>query len=222
MITLRQIEKNYSFGPGRELQVLRGLDLDIQAGEILAIRGVSGSGKSTLLHLLGALDRPSRGEIFFRGEAMSAWPEARRAAWRRQEVGFIFQSSTLLPELNLLENVALPGWLTRRDARRQAEELAVTVGLGERLHHRPGELSGGEQQRAAIARALVNDPELLLADEPTGNLDAGNRDAVLNLLLDLARRKKKALVLVTHDEAVAGAAGRVLELVDGKLAERQP
>lgn len=220
MMELRDIHKSFSFAPGQEVKVLSGLNLRVERGEILAIRGVSGSGKSTLLHLIGALDRPTAGEILFEGESMLGWDGGRRAAWRSRQVGFVFQSSQLLPELSVVENIALPGWLARRDCVARAEELAGQVGLVGRLRHRPGELSGGEQQRVAIARALVNDPPLILADEPTGNLDAGNRDAVLHLLLDLARGRKKALVLVTHDDAVAAQAGRVLELVDGRLHER--
>jgi ABC-type lipoprotein export system ATPase subunit len=220
VIVLRGVHKGYSFGSGHYVSVLRGLDLRVGQGEILAIRGVSGSGKSTLLHLMGGLDRPDRGEVLCGGEPMADWDAGRLARWRGRQVGFIFQASQLLPELTVLENIALPGWLAREDVRARARELAVLTGLEARLHHRPGELSGGEQQRVAIARALVRDPSLLLADEPTGNLDSGNRDAVLHLLLDLSRQRTKALVLVTHDDAVAAQAGRVLELADGRLHER--
>jgi len=219
-LELRGIDKAYSFGPGHSVSVLRGLELALGRGEILAIRGVSGSGKSTLLQIMGGLDRPDRGMVCFEGESMEGWDGGRMARWRGRQVGFVFQSSQLLPELTVLENIALPAWLAREDGRARARELAVLTGLEARLDHRPGELSGGEQQRAAIARALVRDPGLVLADEPTGNLDAGNRKAVLDLLLDLSRQRNKALVLVTHDDAVAAAAGRVLELADGRLHER--
>lgn len=219
-LALRGVSKSYSFGIGHKLSVLRNLDLSVGRGEILAIRGVSGSGKSTLLQIMGGLDRPDSGEVRYQGESMSVWEPARMARWRGQNVGFVFQTSHLLPELTVLENIALPSWLAREDGRARARELAVLTGLEARLDHRPSELSGGEQQRAVIARALVRDPGLILADEPTGNLDAGNRDSVLHLLLDLSRQRNKALVLVTHDDAVAAAAGRVLELADGRLHER--
>ena len=220
LMVLRGIDKSYSFGAGHRVSVLRGLSLSVGVGEIVAIRGASGSGKSTLLHLMGGLDRPDQGEVLWSGEPVGGWDAARLAGWRGRHVGFVFQSSQLLPELTVWENIALPGWLAREDSRERARELAVATGLESRLHHRPAELSGGEQQRVAIARALVRDAGLILADEPTGNLDAGNRDVVLHLLLDLSRQRTKALVLVTHDDAVAAAAGRVFELADGRLHER--
>jgi ABC-type lipoprotein export system ATPase subunit len=220
MIQMVDISKSYSFGRGTEVPVLRGLELRLEATGVTAIRGASGSGKTTLLHLLGGLDRPTGGEVRFEGASTARWTPGQLSRWRNRHVGFVFQSYQLLPELSLLENVALPGWLDRRDVRETAVSLIERVGLADRAHHRPGELSGGEQQRAALARALVNDPALILADEPTGNLDAANREAVLHLLLDLSRQKKKALVLVTHDDTVAAHADRVFDLSDGRLHER--
>lgn len=220
MIRLESIDKEFPFGRGSAVPVLQGLDLELGGQGVTAIRGASGSGKTTLLNLIGGLDRPTRGRVLVDGEDRGGWSPAALAAWRNRRIGFVFQSYHLLPELTVLENVALPAWMGRRDGIARARELVAQVGLEARAAHRPGELSGGEQQRAAVARALVNDPDLILADEPTGNLDAGNREAVLDLLLALSRQSQKALVLVTHDDAVARRAARVLELRDGRLHER--
>lgn len=221
MIQLEQIHKSYAFGKGGEVPVLRGVDLTLPTEGTMAICGASGSGKSTLLQIIGGLDRPSSGRVLADGQELSQMSSNALARWRGRTIGFVFQSYHLMPELTVLENVALPAWLDGQDRLERARELVAEVGLGDRMRHRPGELSGGEQQRVALARALVNDPALVLADEPTGNLDAENRGLVLKLLLDLTLQRKKALVLVTHDGEVARKASRVLDLRDGILTERQ-
>ncbi|MDX6765851.1 MAG: ABC transporter ATP-binding protein [Candidatus Methylacidiphilales bacterium] len=221
MIRLENIHHAYPIGRSGSLPVLRGIDLEILPEQSLAIRGASGSGKSTLLQILGGLDRPTSGQVIANGRDLAGLSPGALARWRGLQVGFVFQSYHLMPELDVWENVALPAWLAGLDHTARARELIDEVGLSDRLRHRPGELSGGEQQRAALARALVNDPALVLADEPTGNLDSENREIVLKLLLDLTRQRKKALVLVTHDIEVAARASRVLELRHGILTERQ-
>jgi len=220
MIRIENIHKSYAFGRHGELPVLRGVDLELPDRGALAIRGASGSGKSTLLQIIGGLDRPNKGRVLADGNDISGFSSRELADWRGKTVGFVFQSYHLMPELNVLENVALPAWLAGKDGGKRARELIDEVGLTDRILHRPGELSGGEQQRAALARALINDPAIVLADEPTGNLDAENRELVLKLLLDLTTQRKKALVLVTHDDEVARKASRVLELKNGTLMER--
>ncbi len=187
----------------KQLPVLADVSLELPAGSPLVIQGASGSGKTTLLNLLGGLDHPSEGEIFWKEQSLSRMSRAEAAVWRNRHVGFIFQSYHLMPELNALENVLLPGWLGRKDPQAKALELLERVGLSERLDHLPRELSGGEQQRVAIARSLINDPEIILADEPTGNLDAHNGEEILHLLLDLTAQTKKVFILVTHDDAIA-------------------
>jgi len=220
MIRLENIHKSYAFGRHGALPVLRGIELELPGSGVLAIRGASGSGKSTLLQIIGGLDRPNEGRVLAEGNDLSDFSSQELAAWRGKTVGFVFQSYHLMPELNVLENVALPAWLAGKDGEKRARELIDEVGLTDRILHRPGELSGGEQQRAALARALINDPAIVLADEPTGNLDAENRELVLKLLLDLTNQRKKALVLVTHDDEVARKASRILELKNGMLTER--
>lgn len=213
------VSKGYDL-PRVRIEVLRSVDLEVSAGEFVVVRGASGAGKSTLLHLLGGLDQPDSGEVRIRGEPLQRISAARRHAYRNRLVGFIFQGFHLLPELDAVENVALPARIARvgeREARRRADGLLRRVGLGHRLNHRPGELSGGEQQRVAIARSLVNAPPLLLADEPTGNLDSKTGAAVLALLLELRAEYGVALVIATHDHGVASRAGRVLALADGRL-----
>lgn len=207
--------------------VLRGVDLDVREGEFVAILGASGSGKSTLLHLLGGLDLPDRepaGRVTFRGEDIRA---RGLDTYRASDVGFVFQFYHLLPELNVLENVLVSsmsrhgvfGYLSNRGAAtRRAEALLDAVGLSHRLKHRPAELSGGERQRVAIARALVNQPRLILADEPTGNLDRVTGGKILEVLLDLRAKQGQTMVVVTHDEATASKADRVLRLADGRFA----
>ena len=208
-----------------DVDVLRGIDLQVHAGETLAIVGASGSGKSTLLHLLGGLDVPNAGEVWFRGSRISGFSERERSELRNRHFGFIFQAYHLFPELDALENVCLPGRMARRpyrEVRARAEELLRRVGLGERFGHRPAELSGGEQQRVAIARALINDPVLILADEPTGNLDSKTGDGIMELLSGIRSERNTTLVIATHDSRVAGRARRVLELADGLMVHPEP
>ena len=213
------LRKTYRIG-SRLVEVLRDVDLTVGAGEFVALRGASGAGKSTLLHLLGGLDRPNHGEIQFRNQSLAALTDGDLAKLRVAHVGHIFQAYHLLPELDALENVALPARVARMDAaeaERRARDLLKRVGLEHRLEHRPSELSGGEQQRVAIARALVNQPALILADEPTGNLDSQTGEEILNLLCELRAERNATLVIATHDSRVATRAPRVVELVDGAL-----
>ncbi len=204
------------------LDVLRGVDLTVRAAERVAIIGSSGSGKTTLLQIMGGLDDPDEGEVFVNGERMQGIDEAAKGDLRNRSIGFVYQFHHLLPEFTAEENVAMP-LLIRREAKpaalAKARELLGRVGLGERLTHKPGELSGGERQRAAVARALITRPQLVLADEPTGNLDAGNGEHVLQLMLELNRELKTSLVIVTHDHSIANRMDRVLVLEDGALRE---
>ena len=202
------------------LVVLSGVDLQVQPAERVAIIGTSGSGKTTLLQIMGGLDEPDEGEVFINGEAMHGTNEAAKGDLRNRNVGFIYQFHHLLPEFTAEENVAMPLMIRREPkaaAIDKARELLGRVGLGERLHHKPGELSGGERQRAAVARALITRPQLVLADEPTGNLDAGNGEHVLNLMLELNQELKTSLVIVTHDHSIAARMDRILVLEDGTL-----
>lgn len=210
-----------------DVRVLRGCSMSVSEGEFLVIMGASGSGKSTLLHILGALDIPDRGMVEFRGENIFNKPDRYRQHYRNQEVGFVFQFYHLLPELNVLENVLmarmihhslLGWWSARHQAKKDAMEMLDRVGLSDRLKHRPKELSGGERQRVAIARSLINNPSLLLADEPTGNLDAETGGGLLNLLNRL-NRAGQTIVMVTHDEKIASLAHRRLMLSGGVLRE---
>ena len=202
------------------LVVLHGVDFVVQAAERVAIIGTSGSGKTTLLQIMGGLDEPDEGEVFINGEAMHGKNEAAKGDLRNRFVGFVYQFHHLLPEFTAEENVAMP-LMIRREPRaaaiEQARELLTRVGLGERLHHKPGELSGGERQRAAVARALITRPQLVLADEPTGNLDSGNGAHVLQLMMELNEELKTSLVIVTHDHSIAAKMDRILVLEDGVL-----
>ncbi|HJQ82429.1 MAG TPA: ABC transporter ATP-binding protein [Candidatus Binatia bacterium] len=216
-----QLDKRYVDGPA-VVQVLAGLDLEVDAGERVAIVGESGVGKSTLLHLLGALDQPTGGRLLFDGEDVFARSEGALAAFRNREVGFVFQFHHLLADFTALENVMLPsliGGAARAPTRARARDLLERVGLKERVDHRPGQLSGGEQQRVAVARALTQRPRLLLADEPTGNLDPATGDDVQQLMLELNHEHGAALVVATHNERLAAAMGRMLRLADGRLRE---
>ena len=223
-VVLEGVELVKEFVQGEvTLQVLRGASIKVHAGERIAIVGASGSGKTTLLQLLGGLDLPTRGSVGIAGSAMNELNDAERGRLRNHAVGFVYQFHHLLPEFTALENVAMP-LLVRRmkpaDAKQQAGALLTRVGLSERLEHRPSQLSGGERQRAAVARALVTRPKLVLADEPTGNLDGKNAAQVFELMLELNRELNTSLVIVTHDERLAARLDRVLTLADGVLIER--
>jgi lipoprotein-releasing system ATP-binding protein len=220
LLAIEGLSKAYQTG-GRRLQVLQGVSLEIAAGEMVALTGPSGAGKSTFLHLVGALDAPTAGRILFEGRDLATLGEDDLARFRNESVGFVFQSHHLLPEFTALENAMMPGLvrrLPRGEARRRAEESLLRVGLSERLGHRPGELSGGEQQRVALARALVLQPRLLLADEPTGNLDPQTAEGIHALLRELNRDLGITGVVVTHNETLAVSLGRRVRLVAGRLA----
>ncbi len=221
VLEARGIVRGFAEGSG-SLQVLRGLQLQVAAGERIAIVGVSGSGKTTLLQVLGGLDAPDAGQVLVQGQDIHAMPERQRCALRNRTLGFIYQFHHLLPEFSALENVAMPLLVRREpvaDAMASARELLRQVGLSDRLEHRPHQLSGGERQRAAVARALVTQPRLVLADEPTGNLDGANAGQVFELMLELNRERGTSLVVVTHDRRLAARMDRVLVLKDGILLE---
>ena len=218
-VRIEGLAKTYLMGD-RRLEVLRGVDLEIARGELVALTGPSGAGKSTFLHLLGTLDVPTRGRILFDGEDVFERGEEGLASFRNETVGFVFQSHHLLPEFTALENAMMPALIrrvARSEARRRATEMLGLVGLGDRVEHRPGELSGGEQQRVALARALCLSPRLLLADEPTGNLDPQTADGIHALLADLNARMGITAVVVTHNERLAQALPRRLRIEAGRL-----
>ena len=219
LIRVVDLYKSYYDGL-TELPVLKGVDLKVKKAEIVAIVGASGVGKSTLLHLLGGLDRPTEGTIFYEGEDIFALNDQALDRFRNEEIGFVFQFHHLLPEFTALENVAMPGLIARQKphvAQDRAKTLLDYVGLGERLEHRPSELSGGERQRVAIARALVNQPKVVLADEPTGNLDQKTSEAVHDLLWTLNDQFNQTFIIVTHNQPLAQRADRLIQLVDGQV-----
>ena len=221
LLEARDIHKKYELG-ARALEVLRGVSLGVGRGDFLALRGASGAGKSTLLHLFGGLDTPNAGEIRFDGKNLATLSNGELASFRNLRIGFIFQAYHLLPELDALENVCLPARMARVPARKaeaRGRELLARVGLGDRVEHRPAELSGGEQQRVAIARALINSPALILADEPTGNLDSQTGDGIMELLCGLRAELQTTLIIATHDAAVAARAPKVVHLVDGLIKQ---
>ena len=219
LLTAHDLSKTYVNGPNR-VEVLKSISLDIKAGTTTALVGASGAGKSTLLQLLGALDRPSSGTVHFQEENIFGKNDRELADFRNKRIGFVFQFHHLLPEFTALENVMMPALIARTprpEASATAAALLADVGLGHRLSHRPGELSGGEQQRVAIARALVQSPQLLLADEPTGNLDMKTSDEVHALLSNLQHTRNLTLIIVTHNERLAAVMERTIRLVDGRL-----
>ena len=219
MLETRDLHKSYQAGEAR-VDALRGVTLKILSGEIVAITGPSGCGKSTLLHLLGALDTPTSGQVYLEGHPLHSLNDDKLTALRRLKIGFVFQFFHLLPTLTVEENVLLPLLLSGRVnpiARARARDLLASVQLADRSHHRPHQLSGGQLQRAAIARALIHQPSILLADEPTGNLDSASSNAVIELITRLARKEKTTVLLVTHSQTVAATADRQIQLVDGRI-----
>jgi lipoprotein-releasing system ATP-binding protein len=235
MLRADNIHKIYKDGK-RELHVLKGVSLELRKDDVIAIVGPSGAGKSTLLHILGGIDKPSSGKVFLDNSDFYSLDDIKRARFRNQKIGFVFQFYHLLPDFTALENVMLPALIKKQETpyhslcsntrqtgnkrqgiKNRAEILLKDVGLGKRMHHRPAELSGGEQQRVAIARALVNDPKALLCDEPTGNLDSEMGLEILNILFNLNKKNKTAIVIVTHDKEIARRANRIVEMKDGIL-----
>jgi len=219
VIQVRNLKKTF-IKDGNRIEVLRGLDLKIEDGDSLAILGVSGAGKTTFVHILGTLDHPTSGEVLFNGLDVFNWPEKKLASFRNRTIGFVFQFHNLLPEFSSLENTMMPALISgmpRRNALERAETLLHDVGLGDRMTHKPSELSGGEQQRVAVARALVMEPEILLADEPTGNLDTETGRKIEDILLELNRQKGITLIVVTHNQSLAGRMSRSIGLRDGEI-----
>ena len=216
-LVARDLRRSFQIGR-RRIEVLRGVSLEVQHGEAIFLCGASGAGKTTLLYTLAGLERPESGEVEFEGQKLYRGGESALARLRNQKMGFVFQGYFLLPELTALENVMLPGMIGRHTAKEACAKSLAAVGLGDRVNHLPPELSGGEQQRVAIARALTNDPDIIFADEPTGNLDSKTGDTIMDLLLGLAQERKKTLVVVTHDNNLARRGDRTLRIVDGLLA----
>lgn len=219
IIRVENLHKTYVSGP-IEVEVLKGITLDVRPGEVVVIKGPSGVGKSTLLHLIGALDLPTQGKVFIDGQDLARLNNSAMARFRNKAIGFVFQFHHLLPEFTAYENVLIPSFMhepLNKDKQEYARHLLAEVGLSHRLHHKPNELSGGEQQRVAVARALINKPKVLLADEPTGNLDRKNSDMLYELLLDLNKKLNQTLVIVTHDEHITLKAHRIIELDDGRI-----
>jgi predicted ABC-type transport system involved in lysophospholipase L1 biosynthesis ATPase subunit len=213
----RDLYRSFRIG-SRRIEVLRGISLEVAYGEAVFLCGASGAGKTTLLYTLAGLERPESGTVEFEGKRLYMGSSSSQAEMRNRKMGFVFQGYFLLPELTALENVMLPGLIDGKRNRAAGEASLADVGLGDRLHHLPAELSGGEQQRVAIARALTNDPDIIFADEPTGNLDSKTGDTIIELLLGLARQRTKTLLVVTHDVRLAGLGDRQLQILDGLLA----
>lgn len=216
----RNIYQSFRMG-ARRIEVLRGISMDIARNEAIFLSGASGAGKTTLLYTLAGLERPESGSVEFEGRRLYCGSSSAQARLRNGKMGFVFQGYFLLPELTALENVVLPALIGRRATRDEGEDSLVAVGLADRMHHLPAELSGGEQQRVAIARALTNNPDIIFADEPTGNLDSKTGDAIMDLLLNLARDRKKTLLVVTHDSRLAARGDRQLHIKDGVLQKAQ-
>lgn len=217
MITGKKIFKAYD-----TIEVLKGVDISIAQGEVVAIAGPSGSGKSTLLHILGTLDRADSGTVSVNGTVVSSLEGKKLAAFRNRHIGFVFQFHHLLPEFSAIENVCIPGWLAGRkktEVRAEAEGLLAMLGLSHRLDNKPNQLSGGEQQRVAVARALINKPDIIFADEPTGNLDSANARELHQLFFELRKNFNQTFLIVTHNEELAGLSDRVLHMKDGKIVE---
>ncbi|MEY4702220.1 MAG: hypothetical protein RIR96_117 [Bacteroidota bacterium] len=216
MLRANDIQKSYG-----NVQVLSGVDIEIQAGELISIVGASGAGKSTLLHILGTLDQPDGGAIYFKGDRIDQWNPKKMAAFRNKHLGFIFQFHHLLPEFSALENVCIPAWIggeKKSAAEKRGAGLLEELGLSHRMNHKPSQLSGGEQQRVAVARALINKPDLILADEPTGNLDSQNAREMQRLFLELRDRYNQTFLIVTHNEELAALGNRTLLMKDGLMA----
>lgn len=219
MITVTDLYKSFPMG-GQTLTVLKGVNLQIQRGELIAVIGASGAGKSTLLHIIGTLDRPTAGTVHFDGQDMFQLSEGAQAEFRNRRIGFVFQFHHLLPEFTALENACMPALIQRRqraDIEPEAIALLEEVGLGSRLHHKPGELSGGEQQRVAVARALLQKPDLVLADEPTGNLDSHTGDALFAMMRALNKARGTTFVIVTHNDKLSAQADRIIHMQDGQI-----
>lgn len=222
ILKAENIHKIFSLGKSIKLHVLKGINLEVKRGEIIAIVGASGAGKSTLLHILGTLDRPTEGKVLFDGVNVFEMNDVELAKFRNKKIGFVFQFHHLLPEFTAIENVAMPAMISGksfREVKDRAFELLKEVGLADRAEHKPSELSGGEQQRVAVARALMNSPEIVLADEPSGNLDSQNAEALHELIVELNRKHKQTFVIATHNEKLAEKADRIVKIVDGKIYE---
>jgi len=220
ILRTRDLHKYYQTGKSSQLHVLKGIDLEVAEQEIISIVGPSGVGKSTLLHIIGVLDRPSQGTVEIDGRDVFSLDDVHLADFRNKMIGFVFQFHHLLPEFTALENVMMPGMIARQNGRELKERslaLLEEVGLRDRANHRPNELSGGEQQRVAVARALINHPRLVLADEPTGNLDTHTAEALHDLLWDISKRLKQTMVIVTHNKELAERSDRIIELYDGRV-----
>jgi lipoprotein-releasing system ATP-binding protein len=223
MIQVKNLQKTF-LKDGHRIEVLKGLDFEIVEGQSLAVAGVSGAGKSTLIHIIGTFDHPTSGNVLFDGVDVFTWPEKRLAAFRNRKIGFVFQFHNLLPEFTALENAMMPALIQRipiGEAKRRAAAILGEVGLGDRITHKPGELSGGEQQRVALARALILEPEILLADEPTGNLDTETGKKIEDILLALNRTRGITLIVVTHNPSLADRMSQHIGLRDGRIYTRE-